>query len=192
MSQESSPPTERLSPEVISLGMKAHELATTAQGRDFPGIDEIKKIYLHPHLTYQQKIPLMAELYQKGVEEQKQKIKEQVNNTTTEATPTPRTHKDLLRRFGAFAATALVATVVSLTGHITAPDNASKICDATGNNVKAELVTAIQKGGVRAQQEVAIEAYGGSDHTLKNANIIFAQGGAPGLINALQGRCAFR
>ncbi|MFN5608958.1 MAG: hypothetical protein ACK48E_04295, partial [Holosporales bacterium] len=97
-----------------------------------------------------------------------------------------------LRRVGAFAAAALLATTGFFAGRSTAPDNASKICDATGNNVKAELVTAIQKGGVTAQQEVAIEAYGGSDHTLKNANIIFAQGGAQGLINALQGRCAFR
>jgi hypothetical protein len=86
----------------------------------------------------------------------------------------------------------LFAAGASLTEHITAPDNASKICDATGNNVKAELVTAIQKGGVRAQQEAAIDAYGGSYETLAAANKLYAEGGAPGLINALQGRCAFR
>ncbi|MFN9322192.1 MAG: hypothetical protein ACK59C_00200, partial [Holosporales bacterium] len=111
----------------------------------------------------------------------------------TEATPTPRTHKDLWRRFGAFTAMVLVAAGASFTKHITAPDNASKICDANGD-VKAELVAAIKdkNGGVAGGQKAAIDAYGGSYETLAAANKLYAEGGAQGLINALQGRCAFR
>ncbi len=158
MNQESSPPTERLPPEVIYLGMKAHELATTKQGLDFPGIAEIKKIYLHTDLTYQEKIPLMAELYQKGVEEQKQKIKEQVNNTTTEATPTPRTHKDLWRRFGAFTAMVLVAAGASFTKHITAPDNASDFCNTTKAE-QASIINHVKLGGAKAGHKDVEDAY---------------------------------
>ena len=182
MSQESPPPTK--SDRIHAQGL--YNAYTTGRFDKNPFIKQHIENINKQDISQDDKILAFAALAKE--------LNARAVNAASAAQPTPtrRTGHRILEQVGLVAAGALLATTGFFAGRSTAPDNASKICDATGNNVKAELVTAIQKGGVRAQQEAAIDAYGGSYETLAAANKLYAEGGAQGLINALQGRCAFR
>jgi hypothetical protein len=183
MSQESPPPTK--SDRIHAQGL--YNAYTTGRFDKNPFIKQHIENINKQDISQDDKILAFAALAKE--------LNARAVNAASAAQPTParRTGNDFLRRFGTFAAIALVAAGAALTEHITAPDNASKICDAKGD-VKAELVAAIKdkNGGVAGGQKAAIDAYGGSYETLAAANKLYAEGGAQGLINALQGRCAFR
>jgi hypothetical protein len=146
MSQESPPPLPTR--EDIALANKARSLYSACQrdtaspAKDFPRIDEIIATIEKKNLLPAEQTKQLARLYQEG-------IKERVNNTTTEATPTPRTRNNWLGRVGAAAAATVMAVAAGIgVGYNLSPKTTS-FCNTTKAE-QASIINHVKLGGAKA------------------------------------------